>query len=54
MERMRADGFREMQLWTPRDAPARRFYDARGWRADGREQFSEDLALALVGYCRQL
>ena len=51
---MRAEGFREMQLWTPRDAPARRFYESCGWQADGREQFSEDLGLALVGYLKQL
>ena len=51
---MRADGFRELQLWTPRDAPARHFYEALGWRLDGREQWSSELSLALVGYLRQL
>ena len=36
---MRAEGYREVQLWTPREAPARRFYEATGWRHDGREQW---------------
>ena len=53
-EQMRADRFREVQLWTPRDAPARHFYEACGFRVDGREQWSEDLRLALVGYLKQL
>ena len=29
-EAMRAEGYREVQLWTPREAPARRFYEASG------------------------
>ena len=40
---MRAERLREVQLWTPRDAPARRFYEATGWRHDGREQWSADI-----------
>ena len=51
---MRAEGYREVQLWTPRDAPARRFYEASGWRHDGREQWNADLGLALVAYLKQL
>ena len=53
-DQMRAEGYREVQLWTPRDAPARHFYEASGWRHDGREQWSEDLGLALVAYLKQL
>ncbi len=30
---MRAEGYREVQLWTPREAPARRFYEASGLAA---------------------
>ena len=29
---MRAEGYGTVQLWTPREAPARRFYEAEGWR----------------------
>jgi GNAT superfamily N-acetyltransferase len=51
---MRADGYGEVQLWTPRDAPARRFYDALGWRHDGREQWLDELALPIVAYVKEL
>jgi len=51
---MRAEGYREVQLWTPRDAPARRFYEAAGWRHDGREQWLEELALPIVAYVKPL
>lgn len=51
---MRASGFRTARLWTPRDAPARGFYEATGWRLDGREKWAEDFALHLVGYERAL
>ena len=51
---MRAEGYREVQLWTPRDAPARGFYEAGGWRHDGREQWLEDLDLAIVAYVKPL
>jgi GNAT superfamily N-acetyltransferase len=51
---MRADGYREVQLWTPRDAPARRFYEATGWRHDGREQWLAELALPIVAYVKAL
>jgi len=53
-EAMRAGGFREAQLWTPREAPARRFYEARGWRHDGREQWLDELALPIVAYVKAL
>jgi GNAT superfamily N-acetyltransferase len=51
---MRAEGYREVQLWTPRDAPARRFYEASGWRHDGREQWLAELALPIVAYVKPL
>jgi GNAT superfamily N-acetyltransferase len=51
---MRAAGYREVQLWTPRDAPARRFYEVTGWRHDGREQWLADLALPIVAYVKPL
>jgi len=53
-EAMRAEGYREVQLWTPRDAPARRFYEATGWRHDGREQWLAELALPIVAYVKSL
>jgi GNAT superfamily N-acetyltransferase len=53
-DRMRAEGYREVQLWTPRDAPARRFYEATGWRHDGRTQFFAELQLPLVAYLKPL
>ena len=53
-ERMRAEGYREVQLWTPREAPARRFYEASGWRHDGREQWLAELALPIVAYVKPL
>jgi GNAT superfamily N-acetyltransferase len=51
---MRARGFREVQLWTPRDAPARRFYEATGWEHDGRVQWMPEMQLPLVAYVRRL
>ena len=51
---MRAEGFREVQLWTPREAPARRFYEASGWRHDGREQWLADIGLPIVAYVKPL
>jgi GNAT superfamily N-acetyltransferase len=51
---MRAEGYRQVQLWTPRDAPARRFYEATGWSHDGREQWLAELALPIVAYVKSL
>ena len=51
---MRAEGYREVQLWTPREAPARSFYEATGWRPDGREQWLAELALPIVAYVKPL
>jgi GNAT superfamily N-acetyltransferase len=53
-DQMRAEGYREVQLWTPRDAPARRFYEASGWRHDGREQWLAELSLPIVAYVKSL
>ena len=51
---MRAEGYRDVQLWTPREAPARRFYEATGWHHDGREQWLADLGLPIVAYVKPL
>jgi GNAT superfamily N-acetyltransferase len=51
---MRRRGFRVARLWTPRDAPARGFYEAEGWAPDGRERFEEKFGLELVGYEKRL
>ena len=53
-EGMRAAGYREAQLWTPRRAPARLFYEASGWRHDGREQWLAELSLPIVAYVKSL
>jgi len=51
---MRAERYREAQLWTPREAPARRFYETAGWRHDGREQWLAELGLPIVAYLKSL
>lgn len=51
---MRAEGYGEVQLWTPREAPARRFYEASGWYHDGREQWLAELTLPIVAYVKEL
>jgi GNAT superfamily N-acetyltransferase len=51
---MRRAGYADVQLWTPREAPARRFYEAAGWRHDGREQWLADLGLPIVAYVKPL
>ena len=51
---MREAGYGEVQLWTPREAPARRFYEATGWRHDGREQWLADVGLPIVAYVKAL
>jgi GNAT superfamily N-acetyltransferase len=43
-------GFRIARLWTPRDAPARYFYESEGWTRDGRSRWDEQFGLDLVGY----
>jgi GNAT superfamily N-acetyltransferase len=51
---MRAEGYREVQLWTPREAPARSFYEGTGWYHDGREQWLAELSLPIVAYVKEL
>lgn len=40
-EAMRERGYELARLWTPERAPARRFYEARGWRHDGRRMWHD-------------
>jgi GNAT superfamily N-acetyltransferase len=51
---MRDGEFRRAILWTPTDAPARRFYERFGWELDGRERWSTELHLPMVGYEKSL
>jgi GNAT superfamily N-acetyltransferase len=51
---MVARGFVREQLWTPRGAPAERFYQVRGWRPNGRTDWNPWVALEMVGYSRDL
>jgi GNAT superfamily N-acetyltransferase len=41
-------------LWTPTEAPARGFYERCAWRLDGRELWSTELHLPMVGYEKRL
>jgi GNAT superfamily N-acetyltransferase len=41
-------------LWTPTAAPARNFYERCGWHVDGRERWSTELHLPMVGYQKHL
>ncbi len=47
-------GYVREQLWTPKGAPAERFYEARGWRRDGRDEWHPWVGLGMVGYARNL
>jgi GNAT superfamily N-acetyltransferase len=51
---MRAGGCTSSILWTPEGAPARGFYERCGWRRDGRERWSTELHLPMVGYEKRL
>jgi GNAT superfamily N-acetyltransferase len=51
---MREAGFERALLWTPTAAPARGFYERCGWSLDGRERWSTELHLPMVGYEREL
>jgi GNAT superfamily N-acetyltransferase len=53
-EAMREAGYERAILWTPAEAPARGFYERCGWRPDGRELWSAELRLPMVGYGRRL
>jgi GNAT superfamily N-acetyltransferase len=47
-------GYSRAILWTPAPAPARVFYERCGWHLDGREQWSTELQLPMVGYEKHL
>jgi GNAT superfamily N-acetyltransferase len=51
---MRDGGSDRALLWTPAAAPARGFYERCGWTADGRERWSTELHLPMVGYEKRL
>ena len=51
---MRSAGYTEAQLWTPEDAPARRFYEATGWEHDGRRQWLAEMDMPIVAYRKAL
>jgi GNAT superfamily N-acetyltransferase len=51
---MRNEGRSRAFLWTPTEAPARGFYERCGWRLDGRERWSVELHLPMVGYEKHL
>lgn len=53
-EAMRERDFARALLWTPAEALARGFYERCGWRLDGRERWSSELHLAMVGYEKEL
>jgi GNAT superfamily N-acetyltransferase len=53
-DEMRARGFAREQLWTPKGAPAERFYVARGWQRDGRREWHPWAGLEMVGYAKGL
>jgi len=47
-------GYAREILWTPADAPARGFYESCSWRLDGRERWSTELHLPMVGFEKHL
>ena len=51
---MQERGVAEAVLWTPERSPARRFYERRGWSADGRRAESALLAMTVVAYAKRL
>ena len=53
-ESMTNAGYTRAILWTPTRAPARGFYERCGWRLDGRERWSSELRLPMVGYEKPL
>jgi GNAT superfamily N-acetyltransferase len=46
--------FERALLWTPTAAPARGFYERCSWRLDGRDRWSTELHLPMVGYEKSL
>ncbi|MDQ4049018.1 MAG: GNAT family N-acetyltransferase [Actinomycetota bacterium] len=53
-ETMRERGYHLARLWTPERAPARRFYEAHGWRQDGRRMWHDRFHLHHMGYEKRL
>jgi GNAT superfamily N-acetyltransferase len=53
-EAMRKAGYQRAILWTPTEASARGFYERCGWELDGRELWSTELHLPMVGYGKRL
>jgi len=51
---MKEAEFERALLWTPIAAPARRFYERCGWRLDGRDRWSTELHVPMVGYEKSL
>jgi GNAT superfamily N-acetyltransferase len=51
---MRERGFHTASLRTPEGAPARRFYERKGWAPTGERMFHEVLGLTLLGYEKRL
>ena len=47
-------GYRLARLWTPEGAPAGRFYEAHGWRHDGRRMWHDRFRLHEIGYEKRL
>lgn len=47
-------GYRLARLWTPEGAPACRFYEAHGWRHDGRRMWHDRFRLHHIGYEKRL
>jgi GNAT superfamily N-acetyltransferase len=53
-EQMRRRGFRLALLRTPEQAPARRFYEAIGWKGTGQRGFREDFGMWVIDYEKDL
>jgi GNAT superfamily N-acetyltransferase len=53
-KQMRSRGFTRAMLRTPEWAPARRFYEAIGWRESGGREFRDDFGMWVIVYEKQL
>jgi GNAT superfamily N-acetyltransferase len=51
---MVARSYTAAQLWTPENAPAERFYRARGWTRDGRFGWHPWIGMTVIGYAKRL
>jgi GNAT superfamily N-acetyltransferase len=54
VEHRLAGGVDEAVLWAVKDSPAIGFYEGRGWRADGRTGWHDELELPLLGMAKRL